>query len=420
MWSEQLMPLVRLHYCQDGSDLFHYFKNLANESKLPNFEDLEQAGKELYRKYTSSRAQQRAMYGPRSNSNPATASDIGIPLGTAWTEPHTTPPTQHGSKKKISGPAPDFKGDQVLAQSIVFMRDTMISHEAALASAEGNAGRLYEAIKVMLFTFAGSSHSNYTGYLLEMIVKLELESSSMLKQAILRLSLVNLRGEEGHFSTGDFIQEYFNRLLESIVQKKGVEYGDHFIRNIWSRNLHHVARLKSSWLNGIGLSLRSNRHTKTKTAAEIRILMQVYRESELHSFRSGRIMDENIFIDDFQTGAQRLREGKLKKWIIKTTRSRGLQDTEIIGPLLESCMDLGNESDNNSEEDDDAEPHNDSDTPTFGVMHTEDSQLKFTDVDVESEARRIVQEIEHVDEGDSEFSDTDSEMSLDGSTEVDF
>jgi hypothetical protein len=149
------------------------------------------------------------------------------------------------------------------------MRDTMISREAALASAEGNAGRLYEAIKVMLFTFAGSSHSNYTGYLLEMITKLELESSPDLKQAILHLSLVNLRGDEGHFSAGDFIQEYFNRLLESIVQKKGVEYGDHFVRNIWSRNLHHVARLKSTWLDGIGLASRSNSHTKAKTDAEI-------------------------------------------------------------------------------------------------------------------------------------------------------
>ena len=174
------------------------------------------------------------MYGCQSNS---TTAGTGIPLGTAWTEPRPTPPSSHGSKKKTAEPAPIFKGDQVLARSIAFMRDTMISHEAALASAEGDPGRLYEAIKVMLFTFAGSSHSNYTGYLLEMIVKLELESSPKLKQAILRLSLINLTGKEGHFSAGDFIQEYFNRLLEAVVQKKGVEYGDHFVRNIWSRNL---------------------------------------------------------------------------------------------------------------------------------------------------------------------------------------
>ena len=170
------------------------------------------------------------MYGCQTGSSFATAgTGTGIPLGTAWMEPQLTPPVSHGPRMKREEPLPIFKGDQVLARSIAFMRDTMISREAALASAEGDPGRLYEAIKVMLFTFAGSSHSNYTGYLLEMIVKLELESSPELKQALLRLSLVNLTGKEGHFSAGDFIQEYFNRLLEAVVQKKGVEYGDHFV-----------------------------------------------------------------------------------------------------------------------------------------------------------------------------------------------
>lgn len=400
---------LRLYYRQDN--IFQYFENLEKESRLPTFEDLEKAGKVLYCNYTSARAQQRAMYGCQIGSSFATAgTGSGIPLGTAWTEPQPTPPVSHGPRMKREEPLPIFKGDQVLARSIAFMRDTMISREAALASAEGDPGRLYEAIKVMLFTFAGSSHSNYTGYLLEMIVKLELESSPELKQALLRLSLVNLTGKEGHFSAGDFIQEYFNRLLEAVVQKKGVEYGDNFVRNIWSRNLHHVARLKSTWLDGVGLASQSNRHTNAKTTAEIRILMQVYRESELHSFRSGRTMDTDLFFDDFQTGARKLREGKLEKWITKTTRSRDLQDAELIGSLLDTCMDLGNESDDDTEE----SPEPSMDTPTFGLVHTEEGQLKFIDVDVESEARQIVQEIEVMEGEGNEFSDTDSEMSLDG------
>jgi len=258
-------PAIRLYFRQD--DIFQYFANLSKESKLLNFEDLEQAAKELYWCYTSSHAQQCVMYGSEFSAN------TGIPSGSPWTEPRPKHPPSQRTKKKTSHPEPEFKGDQVLARSIAFMRDTMISCKAALASAEGDPGHLYEAIKVMLFTFAGSSHSNYTGYLLEMITKLELESSPELKQETLRLSLVNLTGEEGCFSAGDFIQEYFNRLLEAVVQKKGVEYGDHFVRNIWSRNLHHITRLKFTWLDGIGLAPRSNHHTKVKIAAEIRILM---------------------------------------------------------------------------------------------------------------------------------------------------
>ncbi|KAG5646480.1 hypothetical protein H0H81_008392 [Sphagnurus paluster] len=102
------------------------------------------------------------------------------------------------------------------------------------AIAEGDVGRVYEVMKVMLITFAGSSHSKYTNYLLETICNLEYESGPALCDAILKGMLVNLTGQEGAFSAADFIQEIFNCLLEAIVEKKGLEYGAKFIRNVFS------------------------------------------------------------------------------------------------------------------------------------------------------------------------------------------
>jgi len=71
----------------------------------------------------------------------------------------------------IDGGKSAFKGDLVLARSIAFMCDALISREAAYAATEGDAGQLYEVTKVglsdskaflcllfylqmMLFTFA--------------------------------------------------------------------------------------------------------------------------------------------------------------------------------------------------------------------------------------------------------------------------
>ena len=84
-------------------------------------------------------------------------------------------------------------GDRTLAKSIAFMRDTLWQREMAYATAEGDVGRVYEIMKVnqaaylrdisakvlqlLLFQFAGSTHTKYTTYLLEMICSLELESS---------------------------------------------------------------------------------------------------------------------------------------------------------------------------------------------------------------------------------------------------
>jgi hypothetical protein len=48
----------------------------------------------------------------------------------------------------------------------------------------------------MLFTFAGSAHPKYTGYLLEMVVDLELESNPYLRDANLMSMVLNPDGSD--------------------------------------------------------------------------------------------------------------------------------------------------------------------------------------------------------------------------------
>ena len=137
-----------------------------------------------------------------------------IPPGSAWIPDANlaTANTNHEkkTKKKTNETTTPFQGDQVLAKSITYMHDTMLAHEFTLATTQGDPERIWEVVKFMLFTFAGSTHSKYTQYLLEMITDLEFECSTKLRMALLRTTLVNLRGIEGRWSAGDFIQEYFN------------------------------------------------------------------------------------------------------------------------------------------------------------------------------------------------------------------
>ena len=117
---------------------------------------------------------------------------------------------------------------------------------------------------------------------MEFICRLELESSRELREAVLKATLVNLSGRPGAFTPADVMQEFFNRLLEAIVEKKGVEYGDTFIRDVISRNLHHFARIKMDLREGVELSKRSARHSVPHVNPEIRTLLQVYKDCELH------------------------------------------------------------------------------------------------------------------------------------------
>ncbi len=193
---------------------------------------------------------------------------------------------------------------------------------------------------MMIFTFAGSSHTRYTSYLLEFIVDLEMESSPELRKTVLTNLLVNLSGQPGRFSPVDLIQEYFNRLLQAIAERKGAEYNAHFIRNVVSRNLHHLARLLNDMKESIGLMSRSGHHHTPHNNPELRILLKEYKHHELHYRRPGRSYtvnaEDNERVNDHIRGISSLRNGKLAKWIKETTYMRSIRQ-EMRSDSAGSC-----------------------------------------------------------------------------------
>lgn len=179
----------------------------------------------------------------------------------------------------------------------------------------------------MLFTFAGSSHTKYTNFLLETICDLELESSPKLKAAKLDSMLVNLSGLPGHFLAKDFVQEMGNKITAFIAERKGQEYGGTFIREIVSRNLHHFIRLLSTLRDGVGLQKRSGKHPTPHTRPELRKLAQELRTHELHSRRPGRTYDTETTarsVDNYSDGFIRLDKGKLDSWKKETIYLRNV------------------------------------------------------------------------------------------------
>ena len=114
-----------------------------------------------------------------------------------------------------------------------------------------------------------------------------------------------------------------------------------------------MGRFKLSWLDGAGVKQRGGKHQGAKKDAEIQILMDLYKETELHSFQTGRNMDTEAYVDDFQKGTEKL-EAKLPKWLKKTLNSRGLQDMggKQVPPMVDPADDVGDsDSDNEDEED---------------------------------------------------------------------
>ncbi|KAJ7136425.1 hypothetical protein C8R43DRAFT_818403, partial [Mycena crocata] len=205
-----------------------------------------------------------------------------------------------------------------------FMRDACVSREATAAVAVGAVGRLYEAMKVMLINFAGSGHSRYMGYLLEMESLIELESSPELGGAVLDSLICNPSGEAGGGQGCDLFQERMNRELEPILQRKDTDYGSNHVRNLWSRNLKDIYDMKADMRRGVGLAKRSGRHKEPHQKPEVKTLLRHYKDTELNTRRPGRTFGEQHKPDNFAAGIQKLGDGALARWTRKTTRERGL------------------------------------------------------------------------------------------------
>ena len=243
--------------------------------------------------------------------------------------------------------------------------------------------------QIMLFTFAGSSHPKYTTYLLEFITSFELESSDALRETMLNGMLVNLSGKEGAFSAGDLIQEFFNCLLEVIIEWKGAEFGALFICQVVSWNLHHMGRVKTNLHDGVGLAKRSSRHSEPHTKPEVKTLLKLYARHELHSCRPGRTIEEED-IDSFRRGWEELVKGKLRCWVADMVCSPSLWNCTSTSTGGVGARNIGSDSDDedNGEDDSDEDEgegvESETSAPTFGSMRMVDGQFIIETKEFES------------------------------------
>ncbi|KAJ8486758.1 hypothetical protein ONZ45_g14562 [Pleurotus djamor] len=175
----------------------------------------------------------------------------------------------------------------------------------------------------MILTFAGSSHTKYYKYLLEQIVSLKMESSKEFTKCYLDNMLVNPSGLPGHFMAGDKFQEQLQDELYDAINSDA-EFDDHYVRNIIAPNIHRFIQIKKNVHESLGLSRRSGNHIEPHADVEINRLLNIYKDTELHSFRSGRSYDDDHYkVDDLGRGIDKLQNGRLESWAQETTKAQG-------------------------------------------------------------------------------------------------
>lgn len=164
------------------SDIFEYFRNLDAQNAIPPIEVFEKISRQLYHSYTSTRGLYHAFHDaglPKESSDWTNT----VPTGSPWTGLSDDPleddfgvnfskttlrsasrkqKLPKKTKKKLTKAEREVErekeerrenGDHVLANSIAFMRDTLLSRECANAVTSGDVGRVWEVLKVSSIIF---------------------------------------------------------------------------------------------------------------------------------------------------------------------------------------------------------------------------------------------------------------------------
>ncbi|KAJ7657605.1 hypothetical protein B0H14DRAFT_3078164 [Mycena olivaceomarginata] len=236
-------------YCWRG--YFHTLRRAGKDEKLPAFEDLVTTARSLHRTYSTARARDHAIVDIGASSLWAQT----IPTGSKWVPVEIEESSLLQTKKKVGKRQtkpkpvpPPCKGDFVLAQAMDFLRDGLNSQKNCFCMHKGH---------ICYLRLRDPTHSNYMNYLLETIINLELE--------------------------GDYIVEFLTGFSRRLSKHKNAQFDDNFIRNIISRNLHHIAELKRAWRIGTGMAKKSSKHSDPHANPEMQILLRTYPNKKLRT-----------------------------------------------------------------------------------------------------------------------------------------
>ncbi|KIM71540.1 hypothetical protein PILCRDRAFT_16981 [Piloderma croceum F 1598] len=112
-------------------------------------------------------------------------------------------------------------GDEVLAHSILFIRDALLFREFCEAIRDADVGRMWTVYDFWVFMMRGAGCHNYGNEILEMKAQFKHEFPPLLQEVIERTWLVNRWGTEGRSIPTDLYLEHNNGFTKNMFAAMG-------------------------------------------------------------------------------------------------------------------------------------------------------------------------------------------------------
>ncbi|KAJ6468839.1 hypothetical protein C8R45DRAFT_1055210 [Mycena sanguinolenta] len=309
------------------------------------------------------------------------------------------------AKKSTSGPGEPakpslphiHKGDMVLENGILFLRDALLTCEFSDAIKAGDSGRVVVILRMWAFCYRGSGHAHEMLHLLHNLICVWTKEFQYI---VLQNWLANPQGKPKAFVEIDLVQEHLNFWIKKIYKADGEGHSWDWLALI-SPCVDILRQLATKINLDLG-ACQGSKHASPDLAEDIQSLMDSLTEDEVYTEKEGRVLDddEKPAPDVLSVGMAALTHGgsttplaefnEQFEILLPTAKPAvpvdlavdSLMAEEREGPETTNNDDMDQDSEHDTEEEEEEEPEEDlfAESPTLTRFDEADVEFDMDDI----------------------------------------
>ncbi|KAJ7043255.1 hypothetical protein C8F04DRAFT_944756 [Mycena alexandri] len=190
------------------------------------------------------------------------------------------------------GPLPHIKkGDMVFENTILFLRDALLTREFTDAVKAGDSGRVVNVLRLWVFSYRGSGRSKYAHEMLHLLHNLICVWTKELRHVILQNWLLNPTGKPNSFVEIDLVQEHLNFWIKKIYKADGDGHSWDWLALV--SPCVDILRTLATRINTDLGARQGAKHTIPNLAEDIAALMDSLDEHGVYTLQRSRVLDDD-------------------------------------------------------------------------------------------------------------------------------
>ncbi|KAJ7654569.1 hypothetical protein DFH06DRAFT_1133343 [Mycena polygramma] len=214
-------------------------------------------------------------------------------------------------RQQIRAAAAHPQGDMVYENTVLFLRDALLTREFSDAIKDEDSGRILIILRMWAFCYRGNGRTKYAHEMLHLLHNLICVWTKELRYTVLQNWLGNPQGKARCFVEIDLIQEHLNLWIKKIYKADGAGHSWDWLALI--SPCVDILRQLATKIN-VDLGARQgSKHATPDLEDDIDTLMDSLAEHDVYVETEGRVLDddEKPAPDVYSVGAAALTHGSL-------------------------------------------------------------------------------------------------------------